>query len=145
MQLTIDQGTTIIDTRVIAFAKPFIAAETPSILYYHLIFRATENLDLIDKNRRKDFYAFIFGCAHALDGTIEAIGGKGSGIQLLIALNPTETPADFIKKVKLFTASWAKRKLNLPEFAWRDIEVSTVSGSQCRRISSSIQSRNFLF
>jgi hypothetical protein len=145
MQLTIEQGTTIVDTRVFAFAKPVIAVETPSVLYYHLIFRAGDNLDLIDKNRRKDFYAFIFGCAHALDGAIEAIGGKGGSIQLLVSLNPTETPADFIKKVKLFTASWAKRKLNLPDFAWRDVEVSTVSQSQRRRISSSIQSRNFLF
>lgn len=145
MQLNIEQGTTIVDTRVFVFRKSLISAETPSVLYYHLVFRASDNLDLIDGEQRKSFYGFIFGCAHALDGTIESIGGRGGNIQLLVALNPTETPADFIKKVKLFTASWAKRKLNLPGFAWRGVEVSTVSGSQRRQIISAIQSQNFLF
>ena len=86
MQLTIDQGTTIADTRIFTFAKPAIAAEPPSVLYYHLIFRANDNLDSIGGGERKAFHSFIFGCAQALDGSIESIGEKGSNLQLLAAL-----------------------------------------------------------
>jgi Transposase IS200 like len=145
MQLTIDQSPTIIDTRVFSFPNALISSETPSFLYYHLVFRASESLDSIGEQRRKNFYGFIFGCARTLNGEIESIGGTGSSIQILVTLKPAETPADFIRKLKLFTASWAKRKLNLPDFEWRGVEVSTVSRSECIRTSAVIQSRNFLF
>jgi hypothetical protein len=145
MQLTIDQGTTIVDTRVFNFPKASARKKADSKLYYHLIFRASCNLDSVGGERRKDFYAFIFGCANVLQGTIESIGGKGANLQILVSLSPNETPADFVKKIKLFTASWAKRKMNLPDFAWLDVEAATQSLSECRRTMSYIQSRNFLF
>lgn len=145
MQLTTDQSPTIVDTGIFSFQKALIEPQTPSGLYYHLVFRASENLDSIGERRRKSFYGFIFGCAHALGGEIESIGGAGGSIQILVSLNREETPADFIRKLKLFTASWAKRNLSLPDFAWRDADVSTVSQSECIRAGAVIQSRNFLF
>lgn len=145
MQLAIDQATTIFDTRAVSFRKPLTSTEAQSGLYYHFVFRASENLDVVGERQRKSFYGFIFGCAQTLGGEIESIGGRGDSIQLLVALNPSETPADFIKKIKLFTASWAKRKLNLPDFTWENVQVSTVSQSECIRASAVIQSRNFLF
>jgi hypothetical protein len=145
MQLTIDQATTIVNTRIFTFRKPLTVTVAPSVLYYHLVFQASDNLDSIGVRQRRDFYGFIFGCARTLGGKIESIGGRGVSVQILVALDPAETPSAFIRKLKLFSAAWAKRKLNLPDFAWRSAEVASVSRSQCRRISSSIQSRNFLF
>jgi hypothetical protein len=145
MQLTVNDESTIISTRVFAFQKPLIPAETASELYYHLIFRSNEDLDLIGESARRKFYGFIFGCAGGLQGKIESIGGCRDSVHLLVALKRTQTPADFIRKIKLFTSAWAKRKLNLPEFIWHEEEVSTVSRSQRGRVTSYIQSRRFLF
>jgi hypothetical protein len=145
MQLSIDQAETVIDTRVLAFQKPARAAENVSRLFYHLVFKSNKSLDAMDAGRRRKFFGFIFGCTQGLQGEIESIGGAGNGIQILVSLKSTQTPADFVKKLKLFSSVWAKRKLNLPDFVWSDVEVSTVSHSQRWQVSSYIQSRSFLF
>ncbi|MET0754337.1 MAG: transposase [Pyrinomonadaceae bacterium] len=145
MQPAVNDEPTIISTGVFAFSTSSIPAESTSELYYHLIFRSNEDLDLLGEDARRKFYGFIFGCAGGLQGTIESIGGCGDSVHFLIALKRTQTPADFIRKMKLFTSAWAKRKLNLPGFVWYEEEVSTVSRLQRGRVTSYIQSRRFLF
>ncbi len=145
MQLTVNDESTIISTGVFAFQNSSNSDESTPELYYHLIFRSNEDLDSTGEDARRKFYGFVFGCAGGLQGTIESIGGCGDTIHLLVALKRTQTPADFIRKMKLFTSVWAKRKLNLPGFVWYEEEVSTVSRSQRGRVTSYIQSRRFLF
>src|SRR5688572_8266899 len=118
MQLTIDQATTIADTRVFVFQKSPLTAETVSGLYYHLVFRSNKNLDLIEAGQRRKFFGFISGCMQNLQVSIESVGGKGSAVHLLVALDASQTPADFINKIKVFSAAWAKRKLDLADFRW---------------------------
>ena len=145
MQPATDQATTIFDTRIFAFQKPAAPAKDVSGLYYHLAFRSNADLNLIEADRRRKFFGFIFGCTQNLLGTIETVGGRGDSMHLLVRLDSSQTPADFIKKIKLFSAAWARRKFDLPDFRWLDEEVSTVSRSECRRVASFIQSQGFLF
>jgi REP element-mobilizing transposase RayT len=151
MQLTIDQATTIADTRVFVFQKPAprekprLRAENVSGLYYHLVFKSNKNLDHIEAGRRRKFFGFISGCMQNLQVRIESVGGKGGSVHLLVALDPSQTPADFINKLKLFSSAWAKRKLDMHDFRWLGEEVSTVSQSERRRVSWLIESQGFSF
>lgn len=125
MLTTIDQETTIIATKILAFQKPLVSRENTSGLYY-LVFRTDDDLNSIDEIERRKFYNFIFGCVQTLHGKVKSIDGKSDSVEMLIKLNPAERPADFVKKTKLITSTWVRRKLNLPQFTWNDVEVSTV-------------------
>lgn len=145
MQMTIDQATTIVDTRVFGCPRRAAAEEKASGLYYHLIFKANTNLDALGADARRKLFGFVFGCSQNLHGTIETVGGRGASLHLLISLDSSQTPADFIKKIKLFSSVWARRKLGLTDFRWLDEEASTVSQSERPRVAAFIQSQSFLF
>lgn len=125
-------ATTICDTSVMFdFPKP---AAKPLSLHYHIVFHLDKDCS-IDEHWRKLFYKYIAGCLQALGGDLEAIGGAGDHVHLLINLNSNDTLADVARRFKLLTRSWVKRKIPARDFAWQeDFQAFTVSLSQRGRV-----------
>lgn len=138
------QSTTIVDINR-ANLDLFSINESSSSLHYHFVLNANAEVDKLKEADSKKFYRFIAGCAQIFRGRVETIGGNDDTLQLLVTLDLMQNPAEFIRKLKLFTASWARRNLNLADFAWADEEVFTVSQSQCEYLSQSIQRRSKTF
>lgn len=146
MLSTQNQGTTIIDFNLLN-PGAFNQSEPQSGLHYHFVFSASERISDLSLEQQRKFYGFIANCVRGQAGAIEALGGKGKSINLLVSLNLAQNPADFVKRLKLLTASWARRNLTLANFEWLDEEVATISKSQCRSISRRIehQSKDFFW
>jgi hypothetical protein len=139
-----NQGTTVVDVNLLNF-ETSAKNDPPSGLHYHFVFSANTEMDLLSYASREKFYRFVVNCARIQQGNVEVIGGKNESVNLLVSLNPGQNPSDFIKRVKLLTASWARRNLNLSDFAWREEEVATVSESQCSYLSQRIERHSKTF
>ena len=127
-------ATTICDVApLFSFPKPETTVK-PLSLHYHIVFHLDKDC-LIDEIWRKLFYKYINGCLHALGVDLEAIGGAGDHVHLLINLNSTDTLSDVARRLKLLTQSWVKRKALCRDFAWQeDFQAFTVSLSQRGRV-----------
>lgn len=109
-------------------------------LHYHLVFYAESGVTLSEEWRAQ-FYRFLSGCAMGL-GCKALVGGTGIRVDLLISLPATTAVADFVRRMKVLSASWARRKTALRNFAWHSAEqISTVSPSQRGRIEKQIAGR----
>lgn len=140
-----NQGTTVVELNSSA-PHLFAKNDTPTTgLHYHFIFCANTEIGELEFEGRENFFRFMVNCVRVQQGSVEAIGGKNDSVDLLVSLNLVQNPADFIRRVKLLSASWAKRNLNLADFAWRDEEVSTVSQSQCNYLSQLIERESKTF
>lgn len=144
MIISTNQGTTVVEINRANFDL-FSISEPSSSLHYHFVLSANTEIGSLTDADCKKFYRFIASCTQILNGSVETIGGKDDTVHLLVTLNLTQNPADFIRRLKLFTSSWAQRNLNLANFAWDEEEVFTVSGSQCNYLSQSIQRQSKIF
>ncbi|HEX8398218.1 MAG TPA: hypothetical protein VF644_12380 [Pyrinomonadaceae bacterium] len=93
---------------------------------------------------REKFYNFLAGTICTAGGMPEAIGGSGGEIHLLIGFDSFDTtPADFIRRLKLLSASWARKKTGATDFAWSEkVQAITISESQRERVRRRIFNQN---
>lgn len=128
-------ATTVCDAPLmINFSKTETTAAKPLSLHYHIILHLDKGC-LIDEEWRQPLYKYIKGCLQALGGDLEAIGGAGDHVHLLVNLNSTDTLADVVRRLKLLTQSWVKRRIMCRDFVWReDYQGFTVSLSQRGRV-----------
>lgn len=108
---------------------------TPFGLHYHIVFKTEKDKNLPAGEQRKKFFSYIIGCVHPLGGSVKTIGGTNEQIQILVNLHSTEALSDFICKIKLLSAAWVRRRVDIPNFAWQDENgVYTVSVSECENL-----------
>jgi hypothetical protein len=72
-----------------------------------------------------------------LGGRIVGIYGTNETINIRVVLPPTAAPDCFARRLKILSASWARRKAACPNFAWReDYEAITLdSFKQPRKVT----------
>lgn len=127
-------ATTVFDApAMLQFSKP--ATVTKSVaLKYHIVLHLEKD-GQINEEWRRMFYKYIAGCLRALKCDLEAIGGSGDHIHLLVSLNSTHTLADVVRRLKLLSQSWVRRSILCRDFAWQDeFQAFTVSLSQSGRV-----------
>lgn len=107
-------------------------------LYYYIVLTA-ENAGFETAERAK-FYNFLAGTIRTAGGAPEAIGGGANEFHLLVAFDSSHAaPADFIRRLKLLSASWAQRKIGAIDFAWSEkFQAITISESQRERVRQRI-------
>lgn len=112
------------------------------LLYYYIVLNC-ENAQF-EVDMREKFYNFLAGTICTAGGMPEAIGGSGGEIHLLIGFDSFDTtPADFIRRLKLLSASWARKKTGATDFAWSEkVQAITISESQRERVRRRIFNQN---
>ncbi|MDQ4120467.1 MAG: transposase [Acidobacteriota bacterium] len=104
------------------------------LLYFYIVLTA-ENARFKPAAREK-FNSFLAATICATGGLPEAVGGKDDKIHLLVAFNSIDTqPADFIRRLKLLSANWARRKTDATDFAWSEkVQAITIGDAQRERV-----------
>ncbi|HLM01333.1 MAG TPA: transposase [Pyrinomonadaceae bacterium] len=127
-------ATTVFDApAMLSFSKP-ATTTNPLSLQYHIVFHLDKG-GAIDEAWQNLFYKYIAGCLRALKCDLEAIGGAGDHVHLLVNLNSTDALADIVRRLKLLSQSWVRRNVLCSDFAWReDYQAFTVSLSQSGRV-----------
>ena len=112
------------------------------LLYYYIVLTCVNAQ--FDEAAREKFYNFLAGTICAAGGTPEAIGSNEGEIHLLVGFDSFETtPADFIRRLKLLSASWARKKTGATDFAWSEkVQAITISESQRERVRRRIFNQN---
>ena len=120
--------------RLINQQKPFF--------YYYIVLTCVNTQ--FETDARDRFYNFLAGTIRAAGGAPEAIGGSGDEIHLLVGFDSFEMPpADFIRRLKLLSASWARKKTDAVDFAWSEkVQAITVGESQRERVRRRIFNQN---
>jgi hypothetical protein len=114
------------------------------LLYYYIVLTCVNAQ--FDEAGREKFYNFLAGTICAADGTPEAIGGNEGEIHLLVGFDSFDTtPADFIRRLKLLSASWARKKTGATNFTWSEkVQAITIGESQRERVRRRIFNQNNL-
>ncbi|MDQ3800863.1 MAG: transposase [Acidobacteriota bacterium] len=127
-------ATTVFDaSAMLSFSKP--AAVTKDVsLQFHIVLHLERDC-AIEEAWQNLFYKYIIGCLRSLKCDLQAIGGAGDHVHLLVNLNSTDAPADVVRRLKLLSTSWVLRNAFCRNFAWReDYQAFTVSRSQSARV-----------
>ena len=111
-------------------------------VYYYIVLTC-ENAQF-EASERERFYHFLAGTTRAAGGAPEAVGGKDDKIHLLIGFDSlVGTPADFIRRLKLLSAGWARKKTGAADFAWSEkVQAITIGESQRERVRRRIFNQN---
>ncbi|HLM59240.1 MAG TPA: hypothetical protein VK308_00415 [Pyrinomonadaceae bacterium] len=123
-------ATTVVDSIVTRFNLP-----QKSDLHYCFAFTAQSTV--VADRWREAFYKNIAGSVNALGGRIVGIYGTNQTVNIRVVLPPTAAPDCFARRLKILSASWARRKAACPNFAWReDYEAITLdSFKQPRKVN----------
>ena len=126
-----------------AFSTKFDSAETMFNLHYQIVLRVADEANLIEEKWRLQFYKYLANCVKICGGKVETIGGTPDHVHLLIVLCSTKALDEFLRKLKLLSRTWVRRKLQIPNFAWQNGgEAFTVSPAQRERVKTYIQRQN---
>ena len=119
--------------RLINQQKPF--------LYYYVVLTCVNAQ--FETDERERFYNFLGGTIRAAGGAPEAIGGTANEIQMLVGFDSLSVPPDdFIRRLKLLSASWARRKTKAADFAWSEkVSAITIGEAQRERVRCRIFSQ----
>ena len=110
-----------------------IVNQQTASLHYHIVLNVAENIRF-DGVRREELYNFLAGAVRASGGAAEALG-RTNEIHLLVRLKSIDSLADFVRRIKLLSENWMKRKKDAGNFSWRcDFTAFTVSLSQRDRV-----------
>ena len=109
-------------------------------LYYHVVLRFAPLEGEILESESLHVYQNLVGSAHVAGGKIEAVGGAGNHVHLLVGLEAGNALADFVAVIKLLSAALSKRKVNCRKLIWLDkYEAFTISLSQRNRVRTYIR------
>lgn len=137
-------STTVVATSVPFFSESHSRVQSNLRLNYYIVLKTAENFAVTSEIRRQ-IYKCLAGCASSADAEITAIGGAANQIHLLVSLNSASALADFVRKIKLFAETWAKRKL-LVRLVWQEeYDAFTVSPSQIERVAGYIRRQDTYF
>jgi REP element-mobilizing transposase RayT len=137
---TFFKQTTVVCTKPpVAFSMKFNSFETMFNLHYQIILRVAGESGQIEEKWRLPIYKYLASYVRICGGSVESIGGAPDRVHLLVALPSSKVLAEFLRELKLLSQTWARRKMQIPQFAWQDgVEAFTVSPMQRERVKASI-------
>ncbi|MEP6902105.1 MAG: transposase [Actinomycetota bacterium] len=138
---SIENLTTIVSAAPLSF---FSKNETTDLnLYFHLVLKVDGEIPggELELSLKK----YITGFVRAIGGNIKAVSFVQDRVHLLVGLSQFYAPGNFVRELKLISATYAQRKLGLKNFVWQErYEAFTVSLSQIERVCSYIRRQKSL-
>jgi hypothetical protein len=136
MFTSIDQLTTVVS----GAPMPFLQKIEPvsSSLYFHLVLPMAGGglSDEQELNLKKYITCFV----RRAGGSVTAVGFARNRVYILVGLSQFCALGTFVRELKLFSATFAQRRLGAENFAWGEkYDAFTVSLSQIERVSSYIR------
>ena len=90
-------------------------------IVYHIVFSTKNRQPAIKKDRRDDFYAYVWGIHKKLKCHLCRIGGIEDHVHILTALHPTLSLAEYVEKIKTGSTNWIRRERVYPGWpGWQD-------------------------
>jgi putative transposase len=90
-------------------------AHTYASNFVHCIFSTKERKPLIAAGRKTDLYAYIGGIARSEGFSLVAAGGTANHVHLLFLLQPTQSLATTVQKLKGSSSHWMGKG-----FSWQE-------------------------
>jgi REP element-mobilizing transposase RayT len=86
----------------------------------HIIFGTKYRLRALTPALRERLFPYLIATARSFGIEVLSIGGVEDHVHLLIALPPTISLSDAMKKVKSNTSRWIRETFGLKKFAWQE-------------------------
>jgi len=135
-----DQLTTVVSGAPVPFWEKNEAAAP---LYFHLVLQVSD--EILDDEREMQLKKYIVGFVRKTGGSIKTVNFAQKRVHLLIGLSQFCALGTFVRELKLVSATFAKRRLGVESFEWRErYEAFTVSLSQIDRVRNYISRQNRL-
>jgi REP element-mobilizing transposase RayT len=83
---------------------------------YHIVFRTKDSLPTIRQDHVNDLYAYITGIIKHKNSHLYRINGVENHLHILMDMNPSIAPIDFVKDIKVSTSIWMKSSNFFPVF-----------------------------
>ena len=100
---------------------------------YHLVFATKNRVRALDRPRRDDLYAFIWGILKERDCHLYRIGGIEDHVHILTSLHPTIALASLVKEIKTASSAWIKGQHVFPAFEhWQEGYGAFTVGADAR-------------
>ena len=111
-----------------------------SHLLVHIIFSTKGRTNSIYVDLQNELYPYICGISKGEKSPIYQINGTEDHLHILVALHPTKSVSDYVKRVKTHSTKWVHEKFpNLKSFAWQSGYASfSVSESSKKAVASYI-------
>ena len=138
---SIDQLTTVIS----GAPMPFLQKIEPvaSSLYFHLVLQIDG--DALSAGQEAQLKKYIACFVGKKCGRISTLAFAQNRLHLLVGLSQFCALGTFVREFKLFSATFAQRKLGAEDFGWQEkYDAFTVSLSQIERVSSYIRRQKTL-
>jgi putative transposase len=138
---SIEHLTTVVSTAPLSF---FGKDESSALnLYFHLVLKIDGAI--LSDEHESDLKKYIAGFVRATNANIKAVGFAQDRVHLLVGLSQFCALGTFVRELKLVSATFARRKLELENFVWQErYEAFTVSLSQIDRVRGYIRRQKSL-
>jgi REP element-mobilizing transposase RayT len=141
MLSSFDQLTTVVSGAPMPFLQKF--EPVSSSLYFHFVLRM-DGAALSDE-QASGLKKYITGFARRAGSRISTVSVAQNRVHILVGLSQFCALGTFVRELKLFSATFAQRKLGAENFAWCErYEAFTVSLSQIERVCSYIRRQQSL-
>ncbi|MBS4013521.1 MAG: IS200/IS605 family transposase [Bacteroidetes bacterium] len=116
-------------------------ANTYSQLFIHYVFAVQNRKCLITSEWETDLFKYINGIIEQQKHKLYIINGVPDHIHMLVSMNPTQAPSEFIYNVKRSSSLWINQnKFCNTKFKWQEGFGSfSVSMSQNKRVINYIE------
>lgn len=142
MLSAIDQLTTVASGAPMPFMQK-IEPVSPS-LYFHLVLRIEGGAVLSDA-QELNLNKYISNFVRRAGGSVNLVSFAQNRVHILVGLSPFLALGTFVRELKLFSATYAARKLGAIDFGWEEkFDGFTVSLSQIDRVCSYIRRQKWL-
>lgn len=90
-------------------------------IYYHIVFSTKGRVAVLNVDRRREVYNYMWGILRNNNCHVYRIGGTHDHLHLLFSLHTTVCLADLIRDLKTATTSWIKNNNIYQSFpGWQD-------------------------
>jgi putative transposase len=83
---------------------------------YHIVFRTKDSRPTIRQENVHELYSYITGITRQKKSHLYRINGVENHLHILTDMNPSITPIDFVKDIKVSSSIWIKRSNYFPAF-----------------------------
>ena len=87
-------------------------------IFYHIIFSTKYRQGVLLKDKRNEFYRYIWGILKNRNCHLYRIGGTDDHVHILISLHPSVSLANLVKDIKVGSSKWIKENNIFPEFSY---------------------------
>lgn len=103
-------------------------------IYYHLVWATGDRLPIITEALEPELYRYIKAKTRSLNCLFYGIGGMADHLHLVVSIPPSQSIADFVKRIKGSSSRHMNRTFPNQVFAWqREYGVFSLGSKQLDR------------